>query len=143
MKTYLFGLLLPLLPPLPLLFSLLLTKTRSPRFLRQKNEMLSLSHLLFSLNFPLINIWSPISLILPINLCYFYFGIQSSLLITFISHFFYQLQFYPRSSAKSRVHKFIILQFHLQNTTMALSAHIRPYSYMYCILSQDRALQRK
>ena len=40
-----------------------------------------------------------------------------------------------------RVHKFIISYITSENTTMALGAHMCPYSYIYRIPSRDGALQ--
>ena len=65
----------------------------------------------YTLIFPLIANRSSISQQLHFNLCYFYFGILSSLLMTFMSHFD-QLQLYPCSSTTLWVHKFTISQFH-------------------------------
>ena len=88
--------------------------------------------------FALIKFLSSISQEFALHICYFHNGLSSSQIMVFIS--FWNLQLYPSSSTKFRVHK---LSFHnfFQNTTIALGARMRPYSYMYCTLSRDRALQ--
>ena len=65
----------------------------------------------YTLIFPLIANRSSTSRQLHFNFCYFYFGILSSLLMTFMSHFD-QLQLYPCSSTNPRLNKFIISPFH-------------------------------
>ena len=125
MKTYLFGLLLPLLPllpPLPLLFSLL--QTWSPRKMRP-NEILVCLPSIYNLIILLIASRSSISQKLHFNFCYSYFGILSSLIMTFMSHLI-NYTFTLILLQQFRVHKFMISQFHLKNTTMALGAHMRP-----------------
>ena len=121
MKTYLFGPLLPLLPPLPLLFSLL--QTWSPRKMRP-NEILVCLPSIYSLIILLIASRSCISQKLHFNFCYSYFGILSSLIMTFMSHLI-NYTFTLVLLQQFRVHKFMISQFHLKNTTMALGAHMR------------------
>ena len=107
--------------------------------------MLSLSHLLFSLNFPLINIWSPISLILPINLCYFNFW--HPIFSHYDFHIILEITTFPfLLVSHSGFTKFIISYFHPSNNSqkyqnVTLGARIRPYSFMYCTLCRDGALQ--
>ena len=100
------------------------------------NEIFVSRMAFYSLIFLLIIIRSSISQELHFKFCYFYFGILSSLLMTFMSHFD-QLPFYPCSSTTFRVHKFIISYIISKNTTMALGAHMRPHSYMYYTPSRD------
>ena len=61
--------------------------------------------------FALIAIKSSSTLILQINLCYFHFGILSSLVMTFMSHLI-NYDFTLVLVQHFRVHKFIISQFH-------------------------------
>ena len=99
-------------------------------------RFLFVSSPIYSLIYTLIANRSSISQQLHFNFCYFYFGILSSLILPFMSHFD-QLRFYPCSSTTFRVHKFIISYITFENTTMALGAHMYPYSYMYCTSSRD------
>ena len=80
-----------------------------------------------------------------INSCYFYYG--PSLLILCLSYPLWQLQFYPCSSTKipgSINYHFIFSSLIItpKNITSSLGALIRPYSFMYCTLSRDGALQQ-
>ena len=84
MKTYLIApLLLFLIPLLPLLFS----PKREALAKKNETKMKCLSHLPFYiLIFALIANKSSISKKFYFNFCYFYFGIQSSLIMPFMSH---------------------------------------------------------
>ena len=80
---------------------------------------------MYSLIILLIASRSSISQKFHFNFCYSYFGILSSLIMTFMSHLI-NYTFTLVLIQQFQVHKFMISQFHLQNTTMALGAHMRP-----------------
>ena len=127
MKTYLFGLLpllLPPLPPLPLPSSLL---HGCPSQNETKNEFWFVSPPIYSLNFPLINIWSSISPQLHFNFCYFYFGILSSLIMPFMSHLInydFTLVLVQHSGfINLSLHNFILITTP-KNITMTLGAYV-------------------
>ena len=88
-------------------------------------RFLFVSSPIYSLIFPLIKFRSSNTLIIAQHFCYFHHGPLSSHIMTFMSHLI-NYNFYPCSSTTFRVHKFMISQFHLQNTTMALGEHMRP-----------------
>ena len=134
MKTYLFGLLLPLLP---LLFSILQTWSHNKM---RPNEILVCLPSIYSLIILLIASRSSISQKLHFNFCYSYFGILSSLMMTFISYLI-NYTFTLVILQQFRVYKFMISQFHLQNTTMALGAHMCSYGYSYRTPSRDGTLR--
>ena len=123
-KTYLISL-------LPLILLLLPLSSSQPWSPSKMRPILFVSSPFYTLIFPLITNRSSISQQLHFNFCYFYFGILPSLLMTFMSHFD-QLQLYPSSSTTFRVQSIFHFTYNFQNITMALGAHMRPYSYMYC-----------